>query len=252
MIFQTAEAARPYEPATLHGSGGTMKGTAMTTMAIIGAGRQLGEALARRFGREGFSIALISRSQERLDALAADLAADGITAKGYAANVRTPDQLVQALDLAAQDLGPIEVFSYNPLPAKDFLRPLLESTVYDIQSALEFSVLGPVAAVHQVLQGMRVLGRGTFLFVNGGSAVQPVQHFAGTSIAFAAETAYAQMLDQALRDTDIHVAQLIIPGGIIRGDEHKDPDVLAELLWKMHTERDRFRTFATELEAQPY
>lgn len=224
----------------------------MTTMAIIGAGRQLGEALARRFGREGFSLALISRNQERLDELAADLAADGITAKGYAANVRNPDQLVKALDLAAQELGPIEVLSYNPLPAKDFLRPLFESTVYDVRAALEFSVLGPVAAVHQVLQGMRVLGRGTILFVNGGSAVQPVQHFAGTSIAFAGETAYAEMLDQALRDTDIHVAQLIIPGGIIRGDGQKDPEVLAELLWKMHAERDRFRTFATELEVQPY
>ncbi|GAA4157404.1 SDR family NAD(P)-dependent oxidoreductase [Leifsonia shinshuensis] len=224
----------------------------MTTLAIIGAGRQLGEALARRFGREGFSIALLSRSQERLDALAADLAADGITAKGYAANVRDPEALVKALDLAAQELGPIEVLSYNPLPAKDFLRPLLESTVYDIQAAFEFSVLGPVAAVHQVLQGMRVLGRGTILFVNGGSAVQPVQHFAGTSIAFAGETAYAEMLDQALRDTDIHVAQLIIPGGIIRGDSEKDPEVLAELLWKMHVDRDRFRTFATELEVQPY
>ncbi|GAA4158175.1 hypothetical protein [Leifsonia shinshuensis] len=60
------------------------------------------------------------------------------------------------------------------------------------------------------------------------------------------------MLDQALRDTDIHVAQLIIPGGIIRGDSEKDPEVLAELLWKMHVDRDRFRTFATELEVQPY
>ena len=224
----------------------------MTTLAIIGAGRQLGEALARRFGREGFSLALISRNQERVDALAADLAADGFTAKGYAANVRDPEGLVAALDTAAQELGPIEVLSYNPLPQKEFLRPLLESTVYDIKAAVEFSVYGPVAAVHQVLQGMRVLGRGTILFVNGGSAVQPVQHFAGTSIAFAGETAYAQMLDQALRDTNIHVAQLIIPGGITPGSADKDPQVLAELLWKMHAERGEFRTYATELEVQPY
>lgn len=224
----------------------------MTTIAIIGAGRNLGEALARRFGREGFSVALISRNQERLDALAADLEADGLTAKGYAANVRDPESLIAALDRAGQELGHFEVLSYNPLPQKEFLRPLLESTVTDIKAAVEFSVYGPVAAVHQVLQGMRFLKRGSVLFVNGGSAVQPVQHFAGTSIGFAGETAYAEMLDQAMKDEPIYVGQLIIPGAIIPGDEQKGPEVLAEKLWQMHSERSEFRVYATELEQQPY
>jgi NAD(P)-dependent dehydrogenase (short-subunit alcohol dehydrogenase family) len=37
----------------------------MTTIAIIGAGRGLGAAVARRFGAEGFTIALIARNQHR-------------------------------------------------------------------------------------------------------------------------------------------------------------------------------------------
>jgi hypothetical protein len=41
---------------------------------------------------------------------------------------------------------------------------------------------------------MRELGRGTLLFVNGGSAVRPHPERAGTSIAFAAESAYVSML----------------------------------------------------------
>jgi NADP-dependent 3-hydroxy acid dehydrogenase YdfG len=224
----------------------------MSTIAIIGAGRNLGEALARRFGREGYSLALIARNQERVDQLAADLVADGFTAKGYAANVRNTDSLVAALDQATQDLGLIEVLSYNPLPQKEFLRPLLESTVGDIRAAVEFSIYGPVAAVHQVLQGMRVLKTGSLLFVNGGSAVQPVQHFAGTSIGFAGETAYIEMLHQALKDEPIYVGQLIIPGAIIPGDAQKDPEVLADRLWRMHAERRELRVFATELESQPY
>ena len=63
----------------------------MTTLAIVGAGPGLGAAVARRFGAEGFSVALISRSQDRVDALAAELSAAGVTARGYAANVRDPD-----------------------------------------------------------------------------------------------------------------------------------------------------------------
>jgi short-subunit dehydrogenase len=56
-------------------------------IAIIGAGPGLGAAVARRFGREGFSIALISRNQSNLDAMAAELKAGGLTARGYAADV---------------------------------------------------------------------------------------------------------------------------------------------------------------------
>ncbi|RZT84977.1 short subunit dehydrogenase [Pseudonocardia sediminis] len=42
----------------------------MTTLAVIGAGRGLGAAVARRFGREGFDVALISRNEARAQALA--------------------------------------------------------------------------------------------------------------------------------------------------------------------------------------
>ncbi len=125
----------------------------MTAIAIVGAGRGLGAAIARKFGTEGYDVALISRNQERVDALAADLHAEGVKARGYTANVRDPQSLSSALDRASQDLGPIEVLEYSPLPQKEFLRPVLETTVEDLAGALEFSIYGPVAAVHQVLQG---------------------------------------------------------------------------------------------------
>nr|WP_211239745.1 hypothetical protein [Jiangella gansuensis] len=41
----------------------------------------------------------------------------GITARGYAANVRDPQALRAALDAAAEDLGFIEVLQYGPVPA---------------------------------------------------------------------------------------------------------------------------------------
>lgn len=77
----------------------------MSTIAIIGAGPGLGLATAHRFGREGFSVALISRTQENLDRLAAELATEGITARGYTPNVRDPHALQAALEAAVTDLG---------------------------------------------------------------------------------------------------------------------------------------------------
>ena len=85
-----------------------------------------------------------------------------------------------------------------------------------------------MTAVRHVLPGMRALGRGTVLFVNGGSAARPHPKVAGTSIAFAAEGAYATMLHTALAEENVHVGQLIIPGAITPGHPTHDPDILAD------------------------
>jgi len=44
------------------------------SLMIIGAGLGIGQAVAERFGQEGWSIVPTGRSRERLDALAAKLA----------------------------------------------------------------------------------------------------------------------------------------------------------------------------------
>jgi NAD(P)-dependent dehydrogenase (short-subunit alcohol dehydrogenase family) len=215
----------------------------MTTIAIIGAGQGLGAAVARRFGTEGFSVALISRNQQRVDRLAATLAGEGLDARGYAADVRDPDSLVRALELATQQLGPIEVLQYSPLPEKHFMRPVMETTVADLVGPVELSIYGPAAAVHQVVPGMRFLGqdRGTILFVNGGAAVKPGRAVTGVSVAFAGQAAYAQLLHEVLGEEGIAVSQLVIGGAIVEGDDEKDPAVLADTLWRLHVDRSTFR-----------
>lgn len=110
----------------------------MSTIAIIGAGPGLGQATARRFGRDGFSVALISRTGTNVDRLAAQLGEEGITARGYVANARDPQALRAALEAAASDLGPVEVLQYSPVPAKEFMKPVLDTMAEDL--------VGPVAS----------------------------------------------------------------------------------------------------------
>ncbi|MFD6134066.1 SDR family NAD(P)-dependent oxidoreductase [Isoptericola sp. NPDC060257] len=220
----------------------------MTTLAIIGAGPGLGLSVARRFGREGFSVALVARDAAKLDRLAAGLRDEGVTAAGFVADARDRAALTAALDRAAADLGPVEVLQYSPVPAREFMKPTLETTADDLVGPLEMSVLGPAAAVRHVLPGMRELGRGTVLFPNGGSAVRPRDAVTGTSVAFAAESAYARLLHEALAPEGIHVAQLIIPLGIGGGEPDHDPDALAQRLWELHVERGEFRTLVRPLD----
>ncbi len=102
-------------------------------------------------------------------------------------------------------------------------------------------------AVRQVLPGMRALGTGTILFVNGGSAVRPGARVTGTSVAFAGESAYAQLLHDAVAEEHVHVGQLIIPFGIDDGQDAHSSAAVAEQLWTIHTERGDFRTYAEPL-----
>ncbi|MFK0152441.1 SDR family NAD(P)-dependent oxidoreductase [Streptomyces sp. NPDC090499] len=220
----------------------------MSSVAIVGAGPGLGAAVARRFGREGFAVALLARDGDRLGALAGELAREGVRARGFAVDVRDPLALAEALARAAGELGTIEVLQYSPVPQRDFMRPVLETTHADLVGPVEFSVYGPVAAVQQVLPGMRELGRGTILLVNGGTAVIPHPDRAGTSIAFAAESAYGHLLHDRLAGEGVHVAQLVIPGAIVVGHARKDPAVLADTLWGMHRDRHGFRHYADDLD----
>lgn len=215
----------------------------MSTIAIVGAGPGLGLATAGRFGREGYSVALISRTQANVDRLAAELSADGVRARGYAANARDPRSLRAALDAAAADLGTIEVLQYSPVPAREFMKAVLDTTADDLAGPIEQSVFGPVTAVGHVLPSMREVGGGTVLFINGYSAVIPNGNVAGTSIAFAGESAYGQMLHDALAPVGIHVAQLIIPRGIGGGEPDHEPEALAETIFSLHRDRGQYRTF---------
>ena len=221
----------------------------MNSIAVVGAGPGLGAAVARRFGREGYGVALVARDGQRLDALVGELGERGIVARGYPADVRRPQELVAALRTAARELGTVEVLQYSPVPHRDFMRPVLETGPRELAGPIEFSVYGAVAAVQQVLPGMRELGRGTVLLVNGATAAVPHIERAGTSVAFAAESAYGHLLHERLAGEGIHVAQLVIPGSITVGHVRKDPDVLAETLWTMHRERHGFRHFADDLDS---
>ncbi|MDT0482304.1 SDR family oxidoreductase [Streptomyces doebereineriae] len=219
----------------------------MTTFALIGAGPGLGLSTARRFGAAGHSVALIARDTQRLADLTAELAGDGIEARGFAADVLDIESLTAALYAAGTSLGPVEILQYSPAPRADFMKPVLATGADDLDAPLAFSVKGPVTAVNAVLPGMRALGRGTLLFVNGSSAVRPNPNVAGTSIAFAAESAFARMLHDTLAAENIRVAQLIVPGAIRPDAGHSSPDALARRLYDIHTERDGFRHYSEPL-----
>jgi NADP-dependent 3-hydroxy acid dehydrogenase YdfG len=210
------------------------------SIVIVGAGPNLGFAVARRFGREGFAVGLVARTQARLDELARRLGGEGITAAGVAADIRDSDGLAAAIRALAERLGPVEVLEYSPLPAPEFMKPILETSVDDVRGPLEFSVLGAVAAAQAVVGPMLEAGRGTIMFTTGGAAVNPYPLRARVGISFAGEVAYARMLHDELAPSGVHVAHTAIGGRIAPGMDHEPEDV-ADVLWRHHADRGPFQ-----------
>jgi NADP-dependent 3-hydroxy acid dehydrogenase YdfG len=164
-----------------------------------------------------------------------------VTAAGAAADIRDSDALAGAIKKLADELGPVEVLEYSPLPAPEFMKPILETTVDDLRGPLEFSVLGAAAATQAVIGPMREAGRGTILFTTGGAAVNPYPARAGVGVSFAGEVAYARMLHDALRDEGVHVAHIAVAGRIAPGADN-EPEDIAEVLWTHHVDRRVFQT----------
>jgi short-subunit dehydrogenase len=210
------------------------------SIVIVGAGPNLGAAVARRFGREGMEVGLVARNAEKLEALAQELRGDGLSVEVAAADIRDADGLSNAIRSLAASLGPVEVLEYSPLPAREFMKPILETTVDDVRGPLEFSVLGAVAAATAVLPPMLDAGKGTILFTTGGAAINPYPLRAGVGISFAGEVAYARMLHEELRERGIHVGHTAIAGRIAPGEDH-EPDEVADLLWQHHVDRAQFQ-----------
>jgi NADP-dependent 3-hydroxy acid dehydrogenase YdfG len=211
------------------------------SIVIVGAGPNLGAAVARRFGREGMAVGLISRDAAKLETLAGELATDGLRVAIRAADIRDAEGLSAAITALADELGAVEVLEYSPLPAREFMKPILETTVDDVRGPLEFSVLGAVAAATAVIGPMLERGSGTILFTTGGAAINPYPLRAGVGISFAGEVAYARMLHDEVKDRGVHVAHTAIGGRIAPGSDH-EPDDIAEILWQQHRDRSAFQT----------
>jgi len=211
------------------------------SIVIVGAGPNLGAAVARRFGREGMSVGLVSRNAGKLEELANVLNEEGVTADYAAADIRDAEALAGAIRSLAERLGPVEVLEYSPLPAKEFMKPILETSVEDLRGPLEFSVLGAVAAATAVLGPMVEAGSGSILFTTGGAAIKPYPERAGVGVSFAGEVAYARMLHEALAPKGVHVAHTAVAGRIAPGEDH-EPDDVAELIYRHHAAPGAFQT----------
>ncbi|TDD51357.1 SDR family NAD(P)-dependent oxidoreductase [Kribbella antibiotica] len=220
-------------------------------LAVLGAGPGLGLSIAHRFGREGFTVALVSRSATRHPAYLKDL--QGIDAHAYVADVRDPTALRAVLAAITADLGPIDTVYFGPVSADGGGPvPITEADAATIGAKIESLVLPAIDLVDAVLPDLLARNTGTILIPGGLSGKYPIPMLGALAPASAALRMYVLTLNAALKDTGVHAATLTIGGLIEGGDIHTtatrayptadlptlDPVAIADAAWAMYTARD--------------
>lgn len=217
------------------------------TLLVVGAGAALGYSVAERFGREGFQVALISRSKDHLDVLVTRLAQRGIQSAGFTADVMDRESLQAAIAAAKTTFGTIDVLEYGPSPQHDSVVDALSITPDNAAHQIARALLGAVTAVREVLPDMLERDDGALLFTAGASATVPIPSHASVGLGMSALRNYANVLHAALRDTGVYAGTLMVATRIQKGTPG-DPDLLADEYWRMYVERNRFETVVGDLE----
>ena len=137
-------------------------------VVITGAGAGVGRAVATEFASHGWNLALLSRDAARLDAAAAELAAQhGVRAIAIPTDVADADAMEAAADRTERELGPIDVW-VNVAMATVF-APVAELTAAEVERGTRVTYLGQVHGMMSALKRMRTRDHGTI--VNVGSAL---------------------------------------------------------------------------------
>jgi NAD(P)-dependent dehydrogenase (short-subunit alcohol dehydrogenase family) len=200
------------------------------TVVVVGAGPGLGAAVARRFAREGFRVALVARSADGLDLAGMDAGGPPVV---LTADVADEADLRAAFAGLRAEAGDPEVCVYNP---SLFVPGTPTELPYDrMLQGLRVGVLGAVVAAQEVAPAMRAAGRGTILLTGSGVALRPPASSASLGMQKAALRNLAQALFEELAPDGVHAATVTIRGVLAPGTPF-DPDVVADAFWQLHAE----------------
>ena len=204
------------------------------TAIILAAGPGMGQAIAERFAREGFAIALVGRTPAKLESLA-----EAVRAHGQAVSVHGLD----LSEVATCERGLAELAHKLPAPGAVIYNggiwreaPPLDIAPADFAADMTLSVTAAHATVRAFAPAMIERGSGTLLFTGGGLALAPqygtqvISLVAGKS----ALRGYALALHEAMKETGLMVGTVTITGTVAAGTSF-DPAKIAESYWALHS-----------------
>ena len=229
---------------------------------VVGAGDNLGAAIARRFAREGFHT-VVSRRRGDFSGLVAEIEKEGGTATGIHSDARNEDEVVALVNKIETELGPLKACIFNIGGNVQF--SIADTTARVYYKVWEMCAYSGFLVGREVSIPMSKRNKGTIIFTGASASLRGNSGFAAFSGGKHALRALAQSMAKELGPKGVHVAHVIIDGLINnpatrelfperfekRGEDGiLQPDEIAEAYWQLHIQPRSTWTF--ELDLRPF
>jgi NAD(P)-dependent dehydrogenase (short-subunit alcohol dehydrogenase family) len=219
---------------------------------IVGVGSGLSASLARLFAKEGIAVALAARRAAELAALAKE-----VGGKAFACDATKRGDVVKLFTDVEAVAGVPDVVVYNA--SYRTRGPFVELDPDEVAKALTVTAFGGFLVAQEAARRMLPRGRGAILFTGASASVKGYAQSAPFAMGKFALRGLAQSLARELSPQGIHVAHVVIDGGIRsarrsepsdKPDSTLDPDAIAQNY--LHLLRQPRSAWAWEIELRPW
>jgi NAD(P)-dependent dehydrogenase (short-subunit alcohol dehydrogenase family) len=227
----------------------------MAKVAVVaGVGPGNGAAMVRRFRAAGYEVAMLARSRDALDALAAETGA-----RGYVCDVASPDEVAAAFAAIRGEIGEVEALIYNA--GAGMFGDVEAITPGQFETAWRVNAYGGLLCSQAVIPAMKAAKRGQIVFIGATASRRGGPRSAAFAPAKAAQRALAESMARSLWPHGIHVALVIVDGVVdlqrtrARMPDKPDsffikPEGVAETVFQLVAQDPSAWSF--EVEARPF
>jgi len=222
---------------------------------IVGAGPGLSASLGRLFTKDGMKVALAARDVKKLEGLLKE-----IGGRAFACDASIPNEVETLFSSVTKDMGAPNLVVYN---ASGRVRgPITEIDPEEVRKTIMITCYGGFLVGQAAAKRMVKAGAGTILFTGASASVKGYPNSPAFAMGKFGLTGLVQSMARELQPQNIHVAQVVIDGGIYeptrrperltsRGpDGCLDPDAIAQTYLYLH--RQHRSSWTSHIELRPW
>lgn len=242
--------------------------TAQTCVVVIGVGaiQGIGAAVARRFAQAGLKVYVVGRTQQKIDAVVADIQQQGGQAIAHALDAENITQIQALFDVISSRNEHITAVIHNV--GGNIPSIFLRTSLSFFNKMWRSTFLSAYLVSQITLAIFEQQKQGTLIFTGASASMRGKPFFAAFTMGKSALRAYALLLAQQYQSKNIHVAHVVVDGMVdgdrvnnavlglgklirkSRGTGGLNIDAIAENYWMLYQQKAALWTH--ELDLRPY